>query len=724
VDQVVVATPLPPPRSDLVLPPLSRPPLPTLHHSLVVRQPEGSVGGCLQRHINAWKEIGADSYCLDILENGYAPTFSTTWPPLTTAWQAHESVDSLHKREILQEQVTTLLLKNAIELVRLTRSSGFYSRVFLVRKKNGKMRPVINLRALNSYLVKPSFRMETVRGVCLSVQPGDWATSLDLTDGYFHVPIAPSFRKYLRFVINGKVYQFRALPFGLSTAPLVFTRMLQPLAVYVHLRGHLLHRYLDDLLPRSQVRDAVMTNTQFLLDLLFRLGWRVNVDKSMLVPSQDFVYIGVRFLTLLGVMVPPDDRILKIFSAAQHLLQGPVTAKRFLSLLGLLGSAEKQVPTGRLHLRPLQVCLRAQFSMGVHQLSHLVSVANYPAAIQALHWWSDRDNLMVGQPLGPFVGDHTLYTDASMTQWGAHDDTTTFQVSGVWSLQDKSQSINFLELKAVLLALRSAPLSWQSLKLLIATDNSTVVAYINNQGGTRSMLLLDLTSDLFRLAEERQLTLRARHIPGRLNRFADLLSRPDQIVNTEWTLSMQAATQLWSIWGRPHLDLMATHLTSRLPTFVSPFPHPQAYAVDAMSLQWDRMDAYVFPPWSMIQEVLVKLSLATACVFTLVVPRWPNRPWFPLLLDLLVDVPRKFPLYENLLSMPVNGRRHGSLHAIDLHACRVSSSQPLAVAFREKCRSSCPLDIRGIPQFDSTPPDGSLSLFGVSNGISIPSRPL
>ncbi len=70
--------------------------------------------------------------------------------------------------------------------------------------------------------------------------------------------ITPFFRKYLRIVINGKVYQFRALPFGLATASLVFTRLLLMLAVYTHHQGHFLHRYIDDLLPRSQRRATVM----------------------------------------------------------------------------------------------------------------------------------------------------------------------------------------------------------------------------------------------------------------------------------------------------------------------------------------------------------------------------------------------------------------------------------------------------------------------------------
>ena len=120
---------------------------------------------------------------------------------------------------MLQQEVDLLLAKQAIERVHHPESLGFYSRVFLAPKKNGKLRPVINLCPLNQCILCPHFQMETVASISSAIRPGDWATSLDLTDAYFHVPIAPWFRKYLHFVVNSQIWQFQVLPFGLSTAP-------------------------------------------------------------------------------------------------------------------------------------------------------------------------------------------------------------------------------------------------------------------------------------------------------------------------------------------------------------------------------------------------------------------------------------------------------------------------------------------------------------------------
>ena len=238
------------------------------------------------------------------------------------------------------------------------------------------------------------------------------------------------------------------------------------------------------------------------------------------------------------------------------------------------------------------------------------------------------------------------------------------------------------------------------------------------------MQMWDLTWELFSVAAERQIVLRARHIPGRLNRLADLLSRSDQLVNTEWTLAPRVAKSLWSIWGRPTVDLMATHLNNQLPTFVSPFPHELAYAVDAMSFPWQGLDAYLFPPWSMISEVLTKLHLHNNCLLTAVLPRSPNRFWFPQLLDSLCDVPRRLPLLVDLLSLPISGRLHGSLASLDLHACRLSSNPHLRADFLRRCARGLPVATKVRQQIEYMTEDGNSSLFGVVNGVSIPSLPL
>ena len=110
------------------------------------------------------------------------------------------------------------------------------------------------------------------------------------------------------------------------------------------------------------------------------------------------------------------------------------------------------------------------------------------------------------------------------------------QIAGVWTHSKGALHINVLELRAVILALHHWVTLLQGHHVLIATDNTTVVAYINKQGGTHSHLLLRLVVDLFLWLQTQDITLRARHIPGCLNVIAYRLSRPNQPIMQEWSL--------------------------------------------------------------------------------------------------------------------------------------------------------------------------------------------
>ena len=122
-----------------------------------------------------------------------------------------------------------LLDSQAIEEVRDTSSLVCYNCLFLVGKPNGSFRPIIDLKRLNLFLDVPPFKMETLFSITAALQPQQWITKIDLKDAYHHILVHVNIHKYFCFVIAGKTYQFRVLPFGLSTAPREFTKTLAPL---------------------------------------------------------------------------------------------------------------------------------------------------------------------------------------------------------------------------------------------------------------------------------------------------------------------------------------------------------------------------------------------------------------------------------------------------------------------------------------------------------------
>ena len=190
-------------------------------------------------------------------------------------------------------------------------------------------------------------------------------------------------------------------------------------------------------------------------------------------------------------------------------------------------------------------------------------------------------NVMKGRDL--HTKDHSiqLFTDASNEGWGTHLDQNF--TKGLWSDREKRLHINVLELKAVSLALRDFKDQCQNQTVLVATDNSTVVAYINKQGGTHSAEMCALLWKIMTWCHHYHITLKARHISGCLNVMADLLSRSNQVQSTEWSLHPQVFKQICQKWFTPNVNLFATHLNHKLSLSVSPVPDPKAWDIDALN---------------------------------------------------------------------------------------------------------------------------------------------
>ncbi len=174
---------------------------------------------------------------------------------------------------VLRAEVTVLLAKDAIEPVPPAEmKSGFYSPYFIVPKKDGGLRPILDLRVLNRALHKLPFRMLTQRRIFQCVRPFDWFAAIDLKDAYFHVPILPRHRPFLRFAFEGRAYQYKALPFGLSLSPRVFTKVVEAALVPLREAGIHILNYLDDWLILAQSRALLCEHRDMVLSHLSRLG--------------------------------------------------------------------------------------------------------------------------------------------------------------------------------------------------------------------------------------------------------------------------------------------------------------------------------------------------------------------------------------------------------------------------------------------------------------------
>ena len=490
--------------------------------------PSLAVGGRLQKFWQVWLTLGANPRVVSILREGYTLPFKTR-PPLTRSPVIKSGYAHPGKSKALFQALTELINKLVVEKVVIRSSLAFYNRLFLVPKSNQRWRPILDLSHRNLFLKPGTFKMETPETIRLSLQRGEWVTSLDFSDAYFHIPISQRSRKYLRFFLGNKAYQFTALPFGLATAPLEFTKVVKEVKLMAQARGIRIHQYLDDWLVRAPDQETCQLHTQTLLALCHELGWVVNMEKSELTPQQVFNFVGYRFDLLSGRVLPTQDRWIALQQKLQFIKgRDCCSVRQFMSLIGLLTATEKQVWAGRLHMRPVQWHLKRHW----HVPESLEKIIPVPLSLHPhLDWWLDKNNVLKGQSLHPLQHALQIFTDASNEGWGAHLGGSTAR--DVWSESESRLHINFLELKAVLLALKSFEQQCKGQIVLIATDNTTVVSYINKEGGMRSGSLCALLWRLLSWCHPRKIILQARHIPGGLNVIADKLSRHNQVIQTD-----------------------------------------------------------------------------------------------------------------------------------------------------------------------------------------------
>ncbi|VDH97132.1 Hypothetical predicted protein [Mytilus galloprovincialis] len=180
------------------------------------------VGGRLSFFLNQWKKITSDCYVLSIIRGGLTLQFKNP-PPLSAVPISLSHTQDPVKCQLLSVEVDTMLQKAAIEEVSiLTLSPGFYSRLFLVPKKTGGMRPVIDLSILNKFLIVPHFKMETNRSIRASILPGMWTTSLDLSDAYFHIPISQNLQEIPSLRLEQQSFPVQGSPFWPVYSPFGF----------------------------------------------------------------------------------------------------------------------------------------------------------------------------------------------------------------------------------------------------------------------------------------------------------------------------------------------------------------------------------------------------------------------------------------------------------------------------------------------------------------------
>ncbi|KAI2667881.1 ORF V: Enzymatic polyprotein [Labeo rohita] len=535
----------------------------------------------LATRLGAWLQLPSPSrWLIRTVRLGYAIQFARCPPRYRGVLST--SVHSDTHAAVLRAEVAVLLAKDAIEPVPPAEmKSGFYSPYFIAPKKSSGLRPILDLRALNRSLLRLPFKMLTTKRMLTCIRPQDWFAAIDLKDAYFHVSILP-------LPFSPRLYKSRG---GCPVPSLA--------------DGHSHPQLSRRLASHSSLARSVVRTEGLGAPAPQPSGPSGQPREEQTLPSAEDLFS--RRGAGLGQYDSPSLR---------HKTAVPL--KTFQRLLGHMAAAAAVTPLGLLHMRPLQRWLHDRVPRWAwHRGTLRIGVS--PQCRRLFSPWSDPAFLLAGVPLGQVSRHLVVYTDASSTGWGAVCNGQA--ASGSWTGPRLQWHINCLELLAVLLALRRFRPTLRHKHVLVRTDSTATVAYINRQGGLRSRRMSQLARHMLLWSQTWLKSLRAVHIPGELNRAADQLSRQSTHPG-EWRLHPETVQLIWSHFGEAQIDLFASPESSHCQLFYS--LDEASLGRDALAHSWPPGPKYAFPPVSLLAQTLCKIREDEEQVL-LVAPYWPTR---------------------------------------------------------------------------------------------------
>lgn len=576
---------------------------------------------------------------------------------------------SVEEFQSIKIEIDKLIKKGAIEECK-REENGYISSYFLVPKPDGSNRFIFNSKNLNKYVESIHFKMEDIRSAKNLITNNTYMSTIDLKDAYYLVPVDKSHGKYLKLKFENKLYRFTCLPFGLSSSPYIFTKIMKPVVSRLRALGILSVIYLDDLLILGNSLKNCGHNVNQAKELLEHLGLVINYKKSNLTPSQSCKYLGFILNSKnlsLELTQKKKDYIKNLLGKFKE--GNWYKILDIAQLLEVLTSYSPAVAYSSVYCKRLE---REKF------LALIFNDNNYEGKMiikkyisEDLIWW--KDNASIGK--NPFKTQRyilEIFSDASLSGWGAY--SRGHSSHGFWDEQEKKHHINYLELLAANFALKCYAGKFYNCEILLRLDKTTAIAYINKTGGVKYPYLSELARKIWQWCIERKLWIVASYIPSKENIEADAASR-NKNIDTEWELSPKIFKTILKKFGPFSIDLFATRLNRKCKKFCSRFPDPDATTIDAFTIAWEKEKFYAFPPFALVLRCLRKIILDKA-ESIMVVPLWTTQPWYPLFTSLLQDRPVILTPNKNMLISPCRKIIHPLSSSLSLVVSRLSS-QPL-----------------------------------------------
>jgi hypothetical protein len=626
--------------------------------------------GRLKSRVTFWRSIGADPEVLAWIEDGYsikwaparircaAPSCEafakannqhcdTHWeppsrlrpivmPPQSSSARNHGGA-RLHD-EWVRSAVAELLEFESIVPCAPEDVHAVHALNVVAKGCGTRYRLTHDLTAVNDHIAKQFFKFETLERARASLKKGQWCTSVDLSCAYYHITMEAQSSRWLGFQLDGVLYRWTSLPFGLAPACHAFDRVVGVLVKHWRLQhGFSFVYYLDDQLSFNKCKDKLIKQTNVMVADMLKAGFVLNFEKSQLEPQQCTVYLGTQCCFREGRFYATPKRLQKIEAAVLDAAQAQPTPRQLSRVAGLVVSTDiaRGKTTAMLYTRALYVATgpACRGEMGWDEPLQMTEAI----WSELVFWWKTR-NCAGGIPfdLPPFSGDREVFSDASDTAIGGFLD------------EDRSAEIMRIDLPA---ALRGASSTARELygiwalvraygragifkpheRVLFGTD-SQCSAFGVEKGASPTGACHDLIKQIYEEAALWRIELRVFWHPRTTAAAmeADRISKIDDPHG--WSISDDDFALITESFGTPQVDGFASGTNARCPAFVSHFHEIANEATDFFTRKVnDGRDWFICPPLPMVDSAVRHLVRSPGASATLVVPHDPTSPWWSIL---------------------------------------------------------------------------------------------
>lgn len=395
-------------------------------------------------------------------------------------------------------------------------------------KKDGSVRICLDLSSprgssVNDFISKDDYHckyssFDDAVAYVVACGRGCFMGKVDIKHAFRLCPVNEEDWKLLGYKWEGRYYFDIVLPFGLRSSPYIFNSFADMLLwIIIHFFDIPALHYLDDYFTVG----LLLKECQYAMDVICQVFELVGVPLAkdkVEGPSQVITFLGIEIDSVALVARLPKDKLdALLLLLVSWLKVKKCTKKELLSLIGSLSFACKVVKPGRIFLRRL-----IDLSVTVKSLHHHIDVDK--ESRKDIIWWHRFVKEWNGISLlhGPSVSSDELklFTDASSLGIGGYFGGKWFSVP----LKKSHENIAFLELLAIVAAILTWSEFFENKEILLYTDNKAIVD-IWCSGSCKHRDIMKLIRKLFFFNANLNINIIMRHVPGKYNVYADLLSR-------------------------------------------------------------------------------------------------------------------------------------------------------------------------------------------------------